>query len=301
MISNKDFVTMKNNVAEIVGDASSTFLTKIGKWINRRYRDAMRRYSWKQIYNTYSFTTTANQATYPLPEDFSEAVYIWDDTNKKKLWESAEHGEQNDTSLTATPDYFTVKESTVKNQPTSASVLAFVSSSASDNTQTIFVRGYTGTVLVEETISMNGTTPVNTANSYTRVDQVSKSAVAVGTISATSNSGAVSVVTFSPKVLHARFRTLHLFYIPVGSVTLVVRYKRRILPLINDYDYPMVDLCDEIELGAESDAWRAKRQFSKAASMDSVFENEINKRIFQEEQNKDITISVTPYDREASV
>jgi hypothetical protein len=301
MITNKDFVTMKGNVAEIVGDTSAAFQTKIGKWINRRYRDFMRRYQWKELYDTYTITTVANQATYALPEDFGEAVYFYDNTNKATLWESPEFGSQNDTSLVSASQYFSISESSVKAQPTSASTLSVVSTSASDNTQTLFVKGFTGTVTVEETISLNGTTPVSSANSYTKVYQISKSAVSAGTISVTSDSAAVTQAVMSPKVMQARYRIAHLFYIPVGTTSIVVRYKRAVTPLINDYDYPIMDIGDELELGAEADAWRAKRQFSKSSALDGVFENELAKRMFQEEQNADITFKPTAYNRQSII
>lgn len=67
---------------------------------------------------------------------------------------------------------------------TAAAVIAFSSSSASDTTQTALITGLDATyALVSETVALNGTTTINTVNSYLRVHSVELSAACVGTIS----------------------------------------------------------------------------------------------------------------------
>lgn len=298
MITNKDFITMKTEVGEFVGDTTSSFLVKVGKYLNFRQRDILRRYPWKDLYATTTITTVANQATYPLPADFAEVVYVYDNTNKKKIWEAPEFGEQNDTNLTAAADYFTVKESGMLAQPTSNSTLTVTGSNAADVTQTVFIRGITSTGSEgSESVTLNGGSAVTTSNSYTTVLQVSKSAVTVGPVTVRSNGAAVTIATISPNQLQARYRQIHFYYIPSGTTSLVVRYKKQVLPMTNDYDYPLVDLADEMIFGAQADAWRAKRQFMKAAALESQYEALVAQRIFQEEQNKDNIINPTPYSR----
>lgn len=288
---------MQGNVAEIVGDTSSPFKTKIGKWLNKRYRDILRRYPWPHLYGTQTISAVANQATYALNPDFEEIVYIFDNTNKNMLWEQPENGNQNDTSLVGQPDWFSIGESAVKEQPSSASVLAIVSSSSADTTQTIFIKGVAGGVEVEETVTLTGTTPVNSANSYTEVLKIGKSAVTTGTITITSNSAAKTQAVIAPKQLHVRYRIIHFYYIPNAVMSIIIRYKRGFLPLVNDYDYFEIDFEDEAEIGAEADAWRAKRQFSKANQLESHYEQLVERRIFQQEQNRDNVIEPIPYAR----
>jgi len=72
-------------------------------------------------------------------------------------------------------------------QPTAARVHAFVSTSASD-TMTIFIRGINGSYGIQtETITMNGTTPVNTVNSYVHIHLIQNTGSAnnIGVITAT--------------------------------------------------------------------------------------------------------------------
>lgn len=297
MINNKDFVSMKTDVAEYIGDSTTTFLTKIGKYLNARYRDALHRYAWSGINISYSFTATANQANYPMPYDFEEVVYLWDDTNKVMLYERPESPSQADTTLTGTSQYFSINQLSMLAQPTSASVLSLVSASASDNTQSIFVKGISGGYELSETIVLGGTTPVSSVNSYTRVDQIAKSATSAGAITVTSNSGAVTIAVIPAPVKQSLYKMMRLFYIPGETTNFILRYKRSPTPMVNDYDYPIIDVADEIMLGAQADAWRAKRQFAKAAELDRAYELGINQKIFQEEQNKDISIDPIPYQR----
>lgn len=289
---------MKTDVSEYIGDSTTAFLTKIGKYINARYREVLRRYDWTQLFNTYTFTTTAALATYPMPNDFEEAWYIYDNTNKKVLWQRQEIGPQNDTTLVGSSEYFTVGEISMKDQPTSASTLSIVSDSSSDNTQTVFVRGIKNGYENTETVTLSGTTPATTTGSYTKILQISKSATSSGVITVTSNSGAVTIAVIPAGQLQARYRIIRFFYIPTASVSMVVRYKRSPLPLVNDYDYPILDIADELVVGATADAWRAKRQFAKADVLDNKFEQMLSLRIFQEEQDRDVTIDPIPYPRD---
>jgi hypothetical protein len=209
MISNKTFLIMKTDVGEIVGDTSTAFLTKIGKRINERYRDAFRRYQWSQTFTTATINTVAGTQSYDLPSDFGEVVYVFDSTNKVPLGQAPETAIWADTGLTGNSAYYDTAE-------------------------------------------------VNTTTSR---------------------------------------RVLRLFYTPAATVALLVRYKKAYTPLSADADAPIVDLCDEIARGAEADAWRMKRQFMKAQAVEGQYETMLTQRIFQEEQNKDISINSIPYSR----
>lgn len=66
---------------------------------------------------------------------------------------------------------------------TSAAVIAFASSDSGDTTQTATITGLNGSwALVSETITLNGTTTVNTTNSYLRVHSVELSATTTGAV-----------------------------------------------------------------------------------------------------------------------
>lgn len=94
-------------------------------------------------------------------------------------------------------------------EPTAARVHAFVSSSTNDasagtGARTLTVRGVDGSYnAVSETVTMNGTTPVNTVNSYFHIHLVQVATVGSlgyneGTITATAATDATVTITVEP-------------------------------------------------------------------------------------------------------
>ena len=288
---------MRTDVADFIGDNSTSFNTKIGKWLNYRYRDIMGRYQWSEAYDTFTITLSANQQAYALPNDFDDIVYVFDNTNKMELQFKPETAFMSDPTLISSSSYYTLSESTVGTQPTSSSVIKFTSDNSSDNTQTIFIKGTSNGFQKTETLTLAGTSGVSTSNSYTKIIQISKSAVTAGGVTVTSNAGAVTNTYLNPTQMQTRDRMIRFYWTPAATASIIVRYKRDILPLISDNDYPLLDCSDEMILGVQADAWRAKRQFGKAASLETQYETMVNFLMFQEEQNKDISIDPIPYYR----
>ena len=88
---------------------------------------------------------------------------------------------------------------------------------------------------------------------------------------------------------------MNLHPIPTGSVTYNTVLKRKILPLSQDGDYPVVkDIADVIELGATAEAERYKRQFSKAQAFDVMYEKALSEKIFQRESQPNRINQFTP-------
>jgi hypothetical protein len=76
-----------------------------------------------------------------------------------------------------------------------------VSSSTSDNSQTVTIYGRTDAgSIVSEALSLNGTTTVNGTLTYNRLEKIVMSATAVGTITITAHTGATTIGTLVPGV-----------------------------------------------------------------------------------------------------
>lgn len=84
-------------------------------------------------------------------------------------------------------------------QPT-AGVLTIVSSNASDTTQTVTIYGLNGVVPVSETLTLDGTTPVDGTQNFTKVTGVRKSAATLGTVTV-SDSVPATVTTLASGTL----------------------------------------------------------------------------------------------------
>lgn len=278
---NRRLTTIKSNVASMVQDSSASMLALIQNYINDRYREVKQRLSLVDSQRSdYQFTTTAGTKDYVLPQDFLKEFSVVDRTNKRQLsrvdtqvvadnyiWDADSNG---------VITHYQVLEKTASGQPTSASAIAVVSSSASDTSQTVYIKGLDSNGYEDyETVTLNGTTPVNSTKSYTRILMLSKSAVTAGTVTLTSNSGVVTLAVISRQMLDYRVKIMRLINTPDNSYTIELNYQQRENELNQDGDYPIIDCYDALEAGATADALRYKRQYAKAADWDVIFEKRI--------------------------
>jgi len=209
----RDFSVMKTNVGNSVQDTSSTFATILGVYINKRYKQILRKINWNVINEDYTVSVVAGTQDYAMEDDFKTEVYAVDTTNKREL---------------------------------------------------------------------------------TRVDlqDLSKNYPGELTTSGTSLRYAIFTSDDGSKYLRLHFN-------PVANFTLALPYIINPSALSLDADENVLDFEDLIELGATADAWRYKRQFSKAQAMDILFEKELSEYIFAQEnqQNKVQMFNPTVYNK----
>lgn len=306
MSLNRTLTVMKSNVGNAVGDTSSSMASLIQNYINDRYTEVLRRTKLLQIHrNDYSFTTTAGTEDYVLPQDFDTELSVIDKTNGRQLARldiqqvTDNYAAQIDQQ--GVVSHYIVLDKRVNAQPTSASGLSVVSSSASDTTQTVFVKGIDSNGVEDyETLTLTGTTPVATTKTYAHILSIGKSAVTAGYVTITSNSGAVTNAVMNRQDLEYRIKVMRLVQVPSGAILVELNYIQGLRPLTQDYDSPVIDCADVLEQGAIADAWRHKRQYEKAADHEINFEKRLANLIFNYESqpNKVNLFNVQPYRRE---
>lgn len=273
---NKNFSQLKTNVGAEVGDTSTGFKTLIGRFLNRRYFEILRVINWSNIRSDYTFDTTSGTQNYTLPADFGKEVSCYDTTNGNLLAHAtlSELYRFYGSSIATqgTIERYAIYDDNVRQQPSSASQLTIVSSSASDTTQTILVRGYDANgVELYESVSLNGTTNATTTNSYARIKALSKSAVTTGYVTITDGTNTLTIL--APEELESRVKLIKFHYKPAATATIHLPYIVKPLPLSQDYDYPVIDCADALEIGAIADGWRYKRQMAKAREYDRMFQS----------------------------
>jgi len=303
---NKTFTTIKTNVGAEVQDTSSAFDTILGRFVNRRYFQILRAINWQNVQPDYTFDTVAGTQRYVLPDDFGKEVSCTDITNDiglskttlEKLFE-----DYKDIAVSGTVERYCIIEDCVKEHPSEASVLTIVSSSSADTTQTIFVRGISDGVETYESVTLTGTSDATTTNEYTRIKGISKSAVTAGYVTIDSNSAAKTQAIISPETLDTRYKIIVLHYIPSSTYTIAIPYIINPMPLSQDYDYPVLDIGDLLEIGTLADAWRYKKQFAKAQTMEILFNQQLQEYIFAKENqpNQVHQFIPEPYDRDGLV
>jgi len=178
MITNKNFGSMKTKVGNAVQDTSSNFKTLVGQYLNDRYRQVLQRSNHIQTSTVdFQIAATGGVEDIVLPVDFKEMVKLLDKTNNRTLTQidiqewMMKYSDSIDTSGLCVN--YTVFEDVVREQPSSASAITVVSSSASDTTQTVQIRGVVGNAETYESITLTGTTnasgskPISLATSST--------------------------------------------------------------------------------------------------------------------------------------
>lgn len=301
---NKTFTVMKSNIGSNIQDTSSAMSTIIGRFINDTYADFLRRVNHQAYEHTYTFDTIANQQDYILPANFGKELYVFDGTNKKELsridLQTLIDSFGSTFSDAGTAARYMIIPSRVQYQPSSASVITFVSSSASDTTQQVLVRGISDGVEIVETVTLTGTSSAATTNTFTKVISLSKTAVTVGKVTATSNSGTVNIAVIPPQILDYRIILLRLHPIPSAVVTIYCPYIIAPQPLYNDYDTLIVAADDIIEDGATARALRYKRQYAKAQDFERLFEKGITNYIWNaiNQPNQIYQMNTKPYSRD---
>lgn len=301
---NRTFSNIVANVGSNVQDTSSAMATIVKRYVNDAQAEFIRRANITLIDEDYSFSTAVGTQDYVLPENFNKEINVYDATNKKELvrWELQRHIQENlsEISTAGQPDKYIILTRPVRSQPTAASTLSLVSSSASDTSQVVFIKGLSGGVQVSESVTLTGTTPVVTSNSYTEIISISKSATTVSGITATSNSGAVTVAIIPPSSLAYRVKVIRLHYVPSVVITVNVPYYMKPTTLVNDNDTLCVEADDIIEKLATSYAWRYKRQGLKAQDWLGLYEKSLMEYLWSEanQPNMVYTINPSPYPRD---
>lgn len=284
---NKSLTDILSNVQNEVLDTSTSIQSVIKNYINRRYFQILRAINWENINPSYTFNTIAGTQSYVLPDDFGKPFIVRDATNQNELaeldYQSLISKNISIISSSGIPTQYSIIEDRIQNQPTASSILTLVSTSVSDTTQNILIRGISSDLEVYESVSISGTSSVTTTNSYTRVISISKSAVSVGKITATSNTGTVTVIAIPPVVTTPFFKKITFNYIPSSIITIALPYYIKPSVLVDDNDYPIIDVSDGIELGAIADTWRYKRQFAKASVFEGQFAQFLNDYIWDKE------------------
>lgn len=284
---NKTLENILANVQNEITDTSTSIQSIIKSYINRRYFQVLRAINWEYINTSYSFNTVAGTQNYVLPDDFGKPLIVRDATNNKEIceidYQSLISNNISNFTSSGTPTQYSIIDDKIQNQPTATSLLTIVSSSVSDTTQSIFVRGISSGSEIYETVALSGTSSVFTTNSYTQIISISKDNTTSGIITVTSNSGAVTVIAIASGITTPFFKKIAFHYVPSQVITIAIPYYVKPLPMVDDNDYPVIDISDVIELGAIADAWRYKRQFAKASVFEGQFAQFLNDCIWDKE------------------
>lgn len=283
---------MQTQISNMIERTDASFLTRITGYINQRYRNIAKRRPWIDLCRQLTVVENVSNNYIILPSWVSNVIDIHQTDTPVVIalqrYFNFINRHINDYADTGNPFIATpVGRIGLAVLMPSNSVITIVSSSSSDVTQTIRVKGYDSTNLVGATdsIAINGTTPVAGTVSFSSTGGYepwfSKSGNTVGTISI--KSGSTVLATLGPQETDAAYTKWALHPAPSQANNLYVTLKKEIVPLINSEDVPEIRNCeDAIIQGAYAQCLEEKRMFQKAAQAWQHYEDEITQLIQQE-------------------
>lgn len=302
---NRIFVDIYGNVGSNVQDTSNATATIAKRYCNDIYFDILKRVNWQDIDDAHTFNTTAGTSDYILQQNFGKEVYVFNTSTNTELSPITlqELARDYASGISASGDVqrYLILNKPVRNQPSSSSPLSIVSSDASDTTQTIYITARNNnSAEISESVTLTGTSTVTSVNSYSEIRSISKSAVTTGRITITANSGATTVAVMSPNDKAYSVKVVRLHYTPTSVQTIAMPYIINPYPMSSDYDQPVIDCGDVIELGATMMLWRYKRQFAKAAEYERQYEKALDTLIWNTENsfNQGHFFGILPYPRD---
>jgi hypothetical protein len=221
----------------------------IKRWANRgqkRFVSSIpHQFSWMKI-NGLTLTTTSGVSEYALSPLVNTAkdIIIRDQANQWKIKvvtrEQFQAAYPDASDASGSPEIAYLSGfSPVSNQPSSASLLSFVSSAA--DTAVVKIEGLNSSgILVGEEITLNGTTPVSSVISYSRILGRSINGFMSGNLTITSNAGAVTNLVVGPRQRQTTMPTIIFYPQPDASATLYYDATMTLPDIVNDNDMSLI-------------------------------------------------------------
>lgn len=291
---------MITDVGRNVQDTTANTQTVIKNYLNEAYNELCKEANVTNMNDSYSFSTVAGQKDYLMPDNFESSLYALDSTNNIKL-KQVDIQEYQIESPTSVDQSGSVVSYAILQRPyftKPSSTLDIVSDSALDTSQTVRVRGSNDGIVISEDVTLTGTTPVTTTNSFDDIFSISSDTARAGIVTITS--GADTVAKIGPTIKNYIAIIMRLFNIPTQVLTIKSPYFTTNLPLIDDNDVlGIVDGEDYVIQRASAKLWRRKRQNKKAQDFDVEAERALTRLLWSRENqpNRAHLIQPQPYSR----
>ena len=195
---------------------------------------------WSFKLRRYTFTTTSGTEDYVLPRYLRETYKIKSSVSPYDITvvneDVFDRNIPNPTS-SGNPYIARLFEMVgVETQPTAAGTVTAVSSSASDTTQFVLIKGLVGGQLQYEQLTLTGTTAATSTKSFSQIYSVTKSARTEGYITVKSDTDTVTNVILDPDESVLRLRKIRLYPKPDATITITTKGFGRPVKLTHVYE-----------------------------------------------------------------
>lgn len=232
----------------LMDEASDTGSTKtnVDNMINlaQQQRCMADRWPFMEWQKPVTFPLVSGQQYYSLHQAFGRPKYFFNQTKKVFLQEvppRAMATPLTDWNADTSGLGFVIQGfSPVQTQPSAASTVSIVSSSASDASasKNVIVRGDTTNGIASATLTPNGTSTITSATSFSRILDVSLAGVWLGTL--TLKAGSTTLLTLLAGEYGRQYPQMRLLYLPTGGDTIEYDFYQIPRVLVNDYDVPQI-------------------------------------------------------------
>lgn len=290
-----EIVTQVAEMAQRSGDAA--YLAKIKAWVNAAQSYAADMYDyWPDLQARHNFTTVDGQYFYYMPSNFDKPYRVYDITNDRKLTVKtledyydatlADTFDNNENTPSVAILYGVSAVSTIDD---ASFTLQAKSSSSLDNSGIVIrIEAWLDsakTILGYEEITINTGSPTTyaTASSpltFYGINKIVKSERTTGYITISQVSDSTVLATIPPYAQSSRYPILELRQVPDAAYGIFIPYKKKVEKLVDDQDYPFMDLDDYIILYALAFALHEEKESEmRADTMWKKAEDTLNVKI----------------------
>lgn len=234
--------TLRDELSNRLKATTTISTTQKDRWLNLAQEDIAQAADLPHLHTSETVTCVVDRDKYFLGFDYGRIISVTNRTAGIDLeyvtpgWVESVDPTRTSTG-TATKFYFRGIEF-VADQPAVAGTISVVSSSGSDTTQKVRIRGKSGGVERTELLTLNGLTPVVGTISWDvgGLHSVTKNGNTTGTITVTR--GAVTVATLGPSQIGEERTPVYLWPIPASADTIVVQGYRKPKDMVDAEDSP---------------------------------------------------------------
>lgn len=253
------------DVTDKLNKSDSTSVALAKRFARRRYEMIYHAGLWKDTLVLATKAATTNILTLPLEIEHVVAVR-W---NEQEVFPVDQQllfrVDPNIFERSGTPILYTEQTPVgVLTQPADE-LMRFVSSSASDTSKSVVIRGELNGAEQVETVTLNGAVNVNTTKSWDVIYTLAKD-VTTGTVTVTGVTSSATLVELWDVERERKYVRIRLLDSPSDtSKSLLVLGKRRLRQLTNDNDTSLIRGIDNALIAyVEADMLQRERQYGKA-------------------------------------
>ena len=275
---------------------ANDLLPKVKDWVTDRHDRIMRAFQWPALIRSYNLSVVSGTEDYALRRDLDKVLKIMDTTNGRELTEETIQDHERfkapilevagNVQTSKQPDkYRFIGVKSVSALMSIADTIQIISSSANDDSNKIIrVVGEVSSVQVAENIVCNGTSAVESTNTF---DASSELTISAGTADGNIDD-LEGVVTIREKTttsntlaqLAPQERTIEYNWIrvspqPAAALTARIFYKKKWRRLVNDSDIPIIPCASEIIAGVVADALWEDGQEQAAVAQEQKYQTTV--------------------------